>query len=100
MGKLIIGLIVGLVIGAGGALVFGGGAMMGVGVGTGLSAGICSTIGAAQEAGLITPEQADEIVAAAGEQLSGMSAEDRATPLVGTAAACDDVMQQLREAAG
>ena len=44
MGKTIITLIIGLVIGGAGALVFGGGALMGVGAGagSGVGVGVCA----------------------------------------------------------
>lgn len=99
MGKLIIGLIIGLVVGAGGALTFGGGAMMGAGVATGLSAGMCSTIKSAQNAGLMTTEQADQVMAGAAEVLVGvLDSED--DDVAGSAAACDQVLAKLKEAAG
>ena len=62
MGKLIIGIVIGLVVGAVGAFSFGGGAAMGLGVATGLSAGACSVLKGAQAENLITAEQADQIL--------------------------------------
>jgi hypothetical protein len=98
MGKLIIGLVIGLVAGAGGALLLGGGALTGIGVATGLSAGICSTIEAAQDIGVMTAEQADAVLTAAAEKLSGTDSVEGGD-VVGVAAECEQVMQSLTEAA-
>ena len=98
MGKLLIGLIIGLIVGAGGALFFGGGALMGTGIATGLSAGMCSTISAAVDAGLMSEAQADEIMAVAAEKIAGL-AEGEAGEVIGTVANCEDVLQKIRDAA-
>ena len=76
MGKLLVGLI-GLVVGAvlgamfGGALI--GGTAAGIGVATGLSAGICSTVAAAQEEGLLTEVQVDQVLTRAATDAAGMA---------------------------
>jgi len=100
MGKTIISLIIGLVIGGAGALVFGGGALMGVGAGagiaTGLSAGICSTVTAAEELGIMTAEQVDEVLTRAALDVSGEASLPDDQTMVGSKAQCDDFMAQLR----
>lgn len=97
MGKLILGLIIGLVIGGGGALVLGGGAMMGAGVATGLSAGMCSTLSAAQDAGLVTAEQADQVLLAATQKLADVDVSETG-PLVGSSDGCEEVLANLKAA--
>ena len=101
MGKTIITLIIGLVIGGAGALVFGGGALMGVGAGagiaTGLSAGICSTVTAAEELGIMTAEQADEVLTKAALDTTGQASLTDEQKIVGSKTQCDAFMAQLRE---
>lgn len=101
MGKVLIGLIglvVGLVVGAmfGGAVI--GGSAAGVGVATGLSAGICSTIQAAQEEGLLTAEQVDQVLNRAAADSAAMAGSETPGAIVGSAAECDGVMDRLRAA--
>ena len=96
MGKLFIGLIVGLVLGSAGAIFLGGGAMMGAGVATGLSSGLCATVQAAQDLGFVTPEQVDEILAKAAAELG--STEVPRGEIAGSAAACASVLDQLKAA--
>lgn len=98
MGKLlvgIIGLVAGLVVGTvfGGSII--GGAATGLGIATGASAGICSTMQAAQEEGLLTAEQVDQVLTRAVEDLGGTAATADGAALVGSAADCDAVMQKL-----
>lgn len=102
MSKLAIGLIalaVGLLGGAlvGGSLI--GGAAAGAGAGVGLSAGICSTIGAAEDLGYLTAEQADDVLNRAAANLSDNSDLAAADEIVGSSAACEEVMQSLRDQA-
>ncbi|MEH6739328.1 MAG: hypothetical protein V7695_12380 [Sulfitobacter sp.] len=101
MGKTIITLIVGIVIGGAGALVFGGGALMGVGAGagiaTGLSAGICSTVGAAEELGIMSTDQVEEVLAQAALDLTGQANLTDDQKMVASQAQCDAFMAQLRE---
>jgi hypothetical protein len=104
MGKALIAilaLVVGLVAGGlgGAALGIGGGA--GLGIATGLSAGACSIAQAAQAEGLLTEEQVDQVFNRALADLRALTpeAETSAEPMVGTAADCDAVLAQLREAA-
>ena len=96
MGKYLlagIALIVGVLIGIFGGASIGGGAMMGAGVATGLTTGICTVIQAAQDAGVMNTEQADQVMTqAAASFLSEGSAE----PAVGTAADCADFMKKLK----
>lgn len=101
MGKVLIG-IIGIVVGAiigtifGGALI--GGTAAGAGIATGLSAGICSTVQAAQDEGLLTGEQVDQILNRAAVNLSEMSGTPVEGEIVGTVDNCADVMEQLRAA--
>ncbi|MGJ8586185.1 MAG: hypothetical protein ACSHXD_19000 [Marinosulfonomonas sp.] len=101
MGKFgsgIIGAIIGVAVGAVGGLSLGGGAMMGVGVATGLSAGVCSTVQAAQEEGLLTAEQVDQILNRAAADLTSGTNLPEGEQMVGSAAQCDDVMAKLKSA--
>lgn len=88
-------LVVGIVIGAVAALSLGGGAMMGVGVGTGLSSGICVTVEAAQQEGVMTPEQVDQVLARAARNAAGGSLPE-GTQIAGSAAQCEEVLAKLR----
>lgn len=101
MGKAVI-LIVGLVIGFLGGTVLGGsligGAATGVGIATGMSAGICSTVQAAQEEGLLTAEQVDQVLTRAAADLSDLSGDGDADKIVGGSDDCENVLKQLREA--
>jgi hypothetical protein len=102
MGKFLIGvvgLVVGLVIGAFVGLNFGGGAMMGAGVATGLSAGICSTVQAAQEEGLLTPGQVDQVLDRAARDVAEMASIQPGETIVGGAADCAAVLDQLKAGA-
>ncbi|MGG7644799.1 hypothetical protein ACQ5SP_08355 [Rhodovulum sp. YNF3179] len=103
MGKLVIGLL-GLVVGLVGGAIFGGaligGAATGVGIATGLSAGICSTVQAAQEEGLLTAEQVDQVLLRAAQDMGGSEVVADGSEMVGSAAECDAVMQRLRSEAG
>jgi hypothetical protein len=95
VGTLIIGLIVGLIGGTmfGGALI--GGSATGIGAATGISAGICSTVRAAEEEGLLTPEQVDQVLTRAAADMSGKAASES---IVGGASECEQVMQTLSDA--
>jgi len=104
MGKALIAilaLVVGLVIGGlgGAAIGIGGGA--GVGVATGLSAGACGIVQAAQEEGLLTDAQADQVFNRALTDLRALApqAEAGAEQIVGSAADCEAVLARLRDAA-
>lgn len=96
MGKLLIGLVIGLVIGVGGGFLMLG-AGMGAGASTGLMTGICSVVQAAQDAGVMTPEQVDQVLAAVPNTLGSELAEG--TEMVGGAADCTAYMEKLRAAA-
>lgn len=98
MGKTAIGviaLIVGLVGGTlvGGSLI--GGAAMGAGAGVGLSAGICSTVQAAQDLNYLSDAQVDEVLSQAAKDLSGKTELAEGEEIVGSSAACADVMTKL-----
>ncbi|MFD0978265.1 MULTISPECIES: hypothetical protein [Roseobacteraceae] len=101
MGKTILTLLVGIVVGGAGALFFGGGALMGVGAGagiaTGLSAGICSTVTAAEELGIMTAEQVDEVLTKAALDATGQASLTDDQMIVGSIAQCEEVMASLRE---
>jgi len=101
MGKTIITLLVGLVVGGAAALIFGGGALLGVGAGagiaTGLSAGICSTVTAAQELGIMTAEQVDEVLTKAVQDASGQASLPDDQTIVGSIAQCEEFMAKLRD---
>lgn len=103
MGKAflaIIALVVGVVIGAFGALSLGGGAMLGAGVATGLSAGICATVEATQEEGVMTAEQVDQVLQRAAHDIGGTVEMQPGEAMVGGATECAAVMDRLRAAAG
>jgi len=101
MGKFAVGiisLVVGLVLGAIGALTVGGGAMAGVGVATGLTTGICMTVEAAEDIGLMTPDQVEEVLARAAENLSSVGGmpEGQQSEIADTSAECKNFMEKLR----
>ncbi|QJF50254.1 hypothetical protein [Roseobacter ponti] len=102
MGKALIGivcLVLGLVLGTvfGGAVV--GGSAAGIGIATGLGAGICSTVRAAQEEGIMTAEQVDQVLNRAAADLAAASGADAPESVVGSAGECDAVLERLRTAA-
>jgi hypothetical protein len=97
MGKVLIA-VIGLVIGAFGAMTLSGGAMAGLGAGTGLATGICSTVKAAQDEGIMTAEQVDKVLNRAANNLAAMSGKPVEKEIVGSAAACERVLARLREA--
>lgn len=99
MGKLILGLVIGLVVGAIGAMMLGGGAAMGVGVATGLSTGVCTTLKGAQLEELITAEQADQILNRVNTEIAALEGVENTEEVIGSAAACDEFLAKLREAA-
>lgn len=70
----------------------------GVGVATGLKAGACLTIEAAKEQGLITAEQAKQVLHAAGRQILSTRAGDAVTPS-GADLDCEKVVAELKAAA-
>jgi hypothetical protein len=99
MSKFLIGivaLVAGLVVGAVGGASLLGGAMMGAGVAT--SAGMCSTVQVAVGAGVMTAEEVGAVMNRAAQDLGAAVPGDE--QIVGTAAQCDEVMAQLRKAAG
>ena len=96
MGKLILGIVIGLALGALGAMTLGGGAAMGLGVATGLSAGVCSTLKGAQAENLITPEQADQVLNRVNAEMASLQGIETTDEIVGTAKACDEFLAKLR----
>ncbi|NOD50012.1 hypothetical protein GS624_22090 [Ruegeria sp. HKCCD5849] len=98
MGKVILGIVIGLVLGVVGAMTLGGGAAMGVGVATGLSAGVCTTLKGAQAENLITAEQADQILNRVNSEMASLQGIETTDEIVGSAQACDEFLSKLREA--
>ncbi|WP_170530087.1 hypothetical protein [Ruegeria arenilitoris] len=98
MGKVILGLVIGLILGVVGAMTLGGGAAMGVGVATGLSAGVCTTLKGAQAENLITAEQADQILNRVNSEMASLQGIETTDEIVGSAQACDEFLAELRKA--
>ncbi len=98
MGKVILGIVIGLVLGVVGAMTLGGGAAVGVGVATGLSAGVCTTLKGAQAENLITAEQADQILNRVNSEMASLQGIETTDEIVGSAQACDEFLSKLREA--
>lgn len=96
-GIAIISLVVGLGVGGWGGLNLGGGAMMGVGVATGLSSGICATVQAAQEEGLLTAEQVDQVLNRAAQDISGKTELPEGEQIIGSADQCAQFIQKLQD---
>ncbi len=96
MGKLILGLVIGLFLGAAGVFFFGSGAAMGVGVATGLSAGICGTLKAAQDESLITAEQADQVLNRANTNFASFQGLETSEEIIGSASACEEFLAKIR----
>ena len=101
MGKLILGLVVGLLVGGIGGGMLGVGTGAGIGIATGLSAGVCGIANAAQQEGLLTSEEIDQVFNRAVSNLKELApdAEESGETIVGAASECDGVLQKLREAA-
>jgi len=99
MGKFVIALItlvVGMLIGGFGALTFGGGAMMGVGLGTGLTTGVCMTVQAAEDLGLMTPAQVDQVLTRAAENLAGHVDASDEFKTTDTSAECKEFLAKFK----
>ena len=99
MGKILLGvvaLVIGLVLGTlfGGALI--GGSAAGGGIATGLSAGICGTIEAAQEEGLLTAAEVDQVLTRAAADAAELAGTEAPGAIVGSADDCAGVMNSLR----
>lgn len=94
----IIGIVVGAVLGVFLVAPMMSGAAAGIGVATGLSAGICSTVQAAQEEGLLTPEQIDQVLNRAASDMAEFSGEVVPNGLVGGVDECASIMERLRSA--
>lgn len=75
------------------------GGAAGVGIATGLSAGICSTMTAAQEEGLLSSEQIDQILTRAASDIAERTTTVVDEPIVGSIENCGDVLDRL-DAAG
>ena len=94
MGKVILGIVIGLVLGVVGAMTLGGGAAMGVGVATGLSAGVCSTLKGAQAENLITAEQADQILNRVNSEMASLQGIETTDEIVGSVAQIEPQCRQ------
>lgn len=103
MGRILIG-IVGLIIGLIGGAVFGGsligGTAAGIGIATGASAGICMTVQAAEEEGLLTPDEIDQVLTRAAADAAAIAGTETPGQIVGSADDCTEVLQRLNERAG
>ena len=100
MGKLgiaVISLLAGLVMGAIGGLSLGGGAFAGAGAATGLATGICATVQAAQQVGVMTPDQVDQVLARAASNFSGAKGVPKSEGQPSDAKACDEFMARLHQ---
>ena len=102
MGKAVIG-IIGLVIGAVLGIVFGAPLMMGtaagLGVASGLNAGICATVQAAQDEGLLSAEQVDQVLTRAATDIVAVQGLELEEDILGSSAHCEKVMADLAAAA-
>jgi hypothetical protein len=102
MGKAVVG-IIGLIVGAALGVVFGGPLMMGtaagLGVASGLNAGICATVQAAQDEGLLSAEQVDQVLTRAATNLAAVQGREPGDGVLGSSAHCEKVMADLAEAA-
>lgn len=102
MGKALIA-VLGLIVGAALGVFFVApvltGAAAGVGVATGLSAGICATVQAAEEEGLMTQEQIDQVLNRAATNMADLAGEEAPGDIVGAVADCEAVMDRLRSGA-
>ncbi|MCA8879312.1 MAG: hypothetical protein KDA73_04975 [Rhodobacteraceae bacterium] len=103
MGKVgvgLLGLILGLVIGIFVAMSIGMGALLGVGAGTGLATGICAVVHAAQQEGLLTADQVNQVLARAARDLSGSADSSDVSELAGSAASCDALIARFQSKTG
>ena len=91
--SLLVGSVVGAVVGS--ALV--GGAFMGAGAATGMAAGICTTVQAAQQIGVMTPEQVDRVLAHAAHNLAGSEGVPEPSERMSSARACEQFMTQFKK---
>lgn len=92
--------VVGLIVGGIGGGMMGIGSGAGIGIATGLSAGVCGIANAAQQEGLLTAEQIDQVFNRAVSNLKELSpdADDGGEAIVGAASECGEVLQNLRDA--
>ncbi|MEE4237416.1 MAG: hypothetical protein V2I51_11910 [Anderseniella sp.] len=103
MGKaltIIISLIAGGAIGGfvGGSLGFGAGA--GNGIAVGLPAGVCGVTRAAQDEGLLSKAQVDQVLNRAVSNLKAIAPDAEATETItGASEECDKILAKLKEAA-
>lgn len=97
LGTLLIGVVVGVAIGAFGAMQLAGGALLGSGLGTGLATGICLVVEAGKAEGLLTDEQVGTILSRAATDAGGVVPEG--TDLGAEAANCKATMDKLKSGA-
>lgn len=99
--KSVLLVVVGMLVGTFGTLILASavftGIGAGVGVATGLKAGACLAVEGAKDRGLISPQQVDEVLQAAGGQLSSTRVEDQSGFNLSDAE-CVKVVQELRDA--
>ena len=96
IGGLVVGAVLAFFLASG----FAAGVGAGAGIVTGLKAGACLTAEAAREQGLITAEQVDDLLQAAGRQISSSAVAAGDAPLVsGGDAECRKVIADLKAAA-
>jgi len=93
-GVAVISLAIGFVGGVLGGSILGGGAMAGVGAAAGLETGVCSTVKAAQDLGLLTPEDVDAVLAKAAQNAGAKISPAQAS--VGSAEACNEFIAKTR----
>lgn len=101
MGKVLLSilfLVIGAVIGFFGGGLVGGGAGIGLGIAQGASAGICMTVRAAEEDGLLTPEEIDQVLTRAAADIAEIAGNDAPAEVVGGADDCAQVIERLRSA--
>jgi hypothetical protein len=92
VGTAVLALVIGLIAGGIGGTTLAGGAMAGAGAATGLTTGICATVQAAQEIGALTPEQVDQVLNRAAQNLAAKAGAGQSGKVVSSAAACREFM--------
>ncbi len=102
MGKYLIGGLIGLVLGVAGTFMIMGsavGAGAGAGVAVGLTTGICTMAKSAQDMGLMTPEQVDQVLSNALTLFGETADVPEGAEVVGSAAQCEEALAKIRAAA-
>ncbi|MDW4496566.1 hypothetical protein R5H30_01125 [Sulfitobacter sp. D35] len=91
----ILSLVVGMVLGYMGSAAMIGGAA-GAGIAVGLSSGICAVTRAAEEEGLLTTDQIDQVMQRAATDLAELSGNTAEGEISNTSESCDAVFEKLR----